>query len=125
MSTIEQKRAKQIYEQILSVPAGERDKYGGMALKLPVLVRSAGLVQALAFLATRKEEGHKLLLTHLAQTLGCQNSEELLQRSRESSLPQYTLLTRQVLAALVWYKRFAQSVLGVESGADVDTGATS
>jgi hypothetical protein len=29
-------------------------------------------------------------------------------------------LSQQVMAALLWYKRFAQSVLGVEQGAEIE-----
>lgn len=87
-----------------------------MSYRLPVLIRTAGLAQALAFVDAHSDAGKKLL-EHIAIVLKLKGKEALLKFSREAELPKYMLLTREVLAALTWYKRFAQSVLGVESGA--------
>jgi len=92
-------------------------KYGSMSHRLPVLIRTAGLAQALAFVEARGDAGGEKLLEDIAVVLKFKGKESLLESSREAELPEYMLLTRQVLAALTWYKRFAQSVLGVESGA--------
>ncbi len=122
MQTIQQKFAQRIYEQVNTFandnpgkdnPA--RKEYGAMAHKLPVLVRQAGLIQALAYVNTRGKDAHKVLLDHLAQTLGFTRGQ-FLQEARHALLPQYMLLTRQTLWALEWYKRFAQSILGVKPG---------
>ena len=100
----------------------ERKKYGAMAHNLPVLIRTAGLAQALGFLDAKSndKEGkmNKQLLNDLASTLG-KSSTQFLNQSRgdnNQSLGDYLRLTQETLAALLWYKRFAQSVLGVESG---------
>ncbi len=97
----------------------ERKKYGAMAHKLPVLIRTAGLAQALGFLdAKSSEKMNGRLLEDLASTLG-KSQDELLRHSRgddNQSLGDYLRLTQETLAALLWYKRFAQSVLGVEQG---------
>jgi CRISPR-associated protein Cmr5 len=100
----------------------ERKKYGAMAHKLPVLIRTAGLAQALGFLDAKSndKEGkmNKQLLNDLASTLG-KSSTQLLSQSRGENnqpLADYLRLTQETFAALLWYKRFAQSVLGVESG---------
>lgn len=117
--TREQQRAKSAFEQVSQhqgKPKEWRDQYGGMAHKLPVLVRQAGLAQALAFVDPRGKEAHRALLEDLAQTVGLSKAE-LLRQSRQAQLGQYLRLTREVLAAAQWYKRFAQSVLDVEAGA--------
>ncbi|GEM87849.1 type III-B CRISPR module-associated protein Cmr5 [Meiothermus granaticius] len=117
--TREQKRAQSAFEKVsrhLGRDITWRDQYGGMAHKLPVLVRQAGLAQALAFVESRGKEAHKALLDDLAQTVGFPKAD-LLKRSREAQLSEYLLLTREVLAAAQWYKRFSQSVLDVEAGA--------
>lgn len=93
----------------------ERRKYGSLAHRLPVLVRTAGLAQALAFVEARGDKTGKELLAHIAEVV---QEKELLKRSREAELEEYLYLTRKVLDALTWYKRFAQSVLGVEATAD-------
>jgi CRISPR-associated protein Cmr5 len=119
MQTIQQKYAQSVYQQItqFASPYNKQEckEYGSMAHKLPVLVRQAGLIQALAYVHTRGKDSQKVLLEHLAQTLGY-SRDDFLQKARTAELPEYILLTRQTLWALEWYKRFAQSILGVEPG---------
>lgn len=116
MRTLEQELAATVYEQVSRLQTNEEraKEYGSMAHKLPVLIRQAGLVQALAYVAARGKPGAKQLLEDLAQTLGENSANDLLRRSRKASLLEYMLLTRKATIALTWYKRFAQSVLGVE-----------
>jgi CRISPR-associated protein Cmr5 len=119
--TREQERAKDAFERVkarVSKDEGWRNEYGGMAHKIPILVRQAGLAQALAFIRSRGKEAHQTLLEDLAHTAARLNAEELITRSREASLTTYLHLTREVLTAALWYKRFAQSLLGVEEGSD-------
>lgn len=99
-----------------------RKKYGSMSHRLPLLIRTAGLAQALAFVEARGDAGGKKLLEDMADILEFDGKKNLLKSSREAELPEYMLLTRRVLAALTWYKRFSQSVLGVESGAEGEDG---
>ncbi len=118
---MEQELAKKAYEQVaqLQPKTPIADEYGAMANKLPVLIRQAGLVQALAYVQARGKDGAKRLLEDLAQTLNEGDSaNDLLERSREANLLEYMHLTRQATIALNWYKRFAQSVLGVEPGGE-------
>lgn len=125
MRTREQRYAAEIFGQVSAVadrPAEYRSKYGSMAHKLPVLIRSAGLAQALAFVEARGEDPHRDLLEHLAKVTGQASKDTLLRRSREAELGEYMRLTQAVLAALVWYKRFAQSVLEVESAGEETEG---
>lgn len=96
----------------------ERKQYGSMAHKLPVLIRTAGLAQALSFVEARgKEHSHQQLLRDLAETVGEPN---LCQRARAAHVVEYMRLTQKALAALLWYKRFAQSVLKIETGEEGD-----
>lgn len=118
MRTRNQEYAAQIFEQVKQVGEDERKKYGSLAHRLPVLIRTAGLAQALAFVEARGGAAGRKLLRDIAAVVNEVNEEKLLARSRTAELPEYMLLTRNVLAALAWYKRFAQSVLGVEAGAD-------
>jgi len=125
MRTREQRYAAEIFRQVSAVadrPTEYRSKYGSMAHKLPVLIRSAGLAQALAFVEARGEDAHRDLLEHLAKVTGQASKDRLLRRSREAELGEYMRLTQAVLAALLWYKRFAQSVLEVESAGEETEG---
>ncbi|GAC1637336.1 MAG: type III-B CRISPR module-associated protein Cmr5 [Ktedonobacteraceae bacterium] len=117
MQTRDQKYAAKVYDKVSKVSKEERDSYGSMAHKLPVLIRSAGLVQALAFVDARGKEAQKHLLRDLADTVDQKDIQTLLARARQAPLSEYMRLTQQVIAALLWYKRFAQSVLGVDTGA--------
>lgn len=94
-------------------------KYGSMAHKLPVLIRTAGLAQALAFLEARGDTHQKQLLTDLKNVLGQNN---LVERSRKVELGEYARLTRECLAALLWFKRYAQSVLDVNASDGPEVG---
>lgn len=129
MQTREQQYATAVYGQVsqfkkeYEADAAKIKQYGSMAHRLPVLVRTAGLAQALTFVEARnKQEAGKpskpslLLLDHLAVVVGKSSGGALAKAAREENLLTYMRLTQQVLAALVWYKRFAQSVLDVKSG---------
>jgi len=106
-------------------PKASSTRYGSMAHKLPVLIRTAGLVQALEFVSSRGKEEHKLLLEHLEEAILGQQAkgQKLLALSREAQLGEYMRLTRECLSALLWYKRFAESVLGVKPGDEADNRA--
>ena len=118
MQTIQQTYAKSAYEHVKQYEDADkkvRKDYGSMAHKLPVLVRQAGLIQALAYVETRGKDARPIL-DHLADTLDFPSKADLLEKARSADILDYMLLTRQVLWALEWYKRFAQSILGVEPG---------
>ena len=57
MQTRSQKYAARIFKQVEELQkhhdAGDQKQYGSMAHKLPVLIRTAGLSQALGFVAAR------------------------------------------------------------------------
>lgn len=123
MRTNQQKYAEEVHK-LISVYAQKypqeddsaRIKYGSMALKLPVLVKTAGLVQALAFvdMKSASEKSYTDLLEHLAKVVGVKNKADLLKQSRTDDLQGYIHLTRQTLTALDWFKRFSQSILKVK-----------
>ncbi len=125
MKTIEQQFAAAVYPRVKAYES-ENDKakkrYGVMAQKLPVLIRTAGLAQALAFVEAKatgsNEKPYQQLLNDLATVLNFQDRDTLLTQSRESQLDGYVHLTRRALLALTWFKRFSQSILKVDPTAD-------
>ena len=125
MKSREQIYAAEIYTQ-MNKRHGENPKsvaateYGSMAHKLPILIRTAGLVQALTFLQSRGKDSQKALLEDLAQVTVGANAVALVQQSRNAELREYMALTERTLTALKWYKRFAQSVLEVDATAGED-----
>jgi CRISPR-associated protein Cmr5 len=117
MRTRAQRWAEDAYNRVKARAQGDKgkaQKYKDMALKFPILVRQAGLSQALAFVASRGEEAHKNLVGDLAQTLGRRGLEALAEEARNAELLSYLRLTREVLGAAEWYKRFAQALIEEE-----------
>lgn len=128
-ATRDQQLARSVFDRVGKFktqhtrPDGTADEkrlkqYGSMSHKLPVMIRSAGLAQALGFIEGKgkKESVYAQLLTDLAATIGLSPEEKLPGKSRLVPLDEYMLLTQNALAALLWFKRYAQSVLGVEAG---------
>jgi len=108
----------------------ERKTFGGLCHSFPIMVRTCGLCQALAFSidkATVSGNGpsdiniaHHLLLDHTGWLLfdRVASQDEVLRRVREGSVVDYMLDTRRVLSAWVFWKRFAVSILKVENARD-------
>jgi CRISPR-associated protein Cmr5 len=101
--------------------SAERQVYGGLCHRFPVLVRTCGLCQALAFLADKaategeekpRHRAHRLLLEHTRQVL---EVDDALAAAQQGGILEYMLHTRRVLSAWVYFKRFAVSILKVES----------
>ena len=126
--TLEQQRAALAYRHVSLVKESaetERKIYGSMALKLPVLIRTAGLCQALHFIRSRKKEALDTLLQHLAEQLrrvdsAIDGADGLLAKVRAADLSQYLWLSREALAAVEWYARLAQSELKIDRTEDVN-----
>src|SRR5689334_89435 len=92
-----QKQVQQIYDQTKKDEKNRR-RYGVMSHKLPVLIRSAGLVQALAFVEsriTKEKEIYETFLNDLAFSVEQQDRETLLKSSRTAELNEYIRLTQQ------------------------------
>ena len=117
MLTRDQKYATTIYDQVCKIKKEKQEykKYGVMAHKLPILIYTAGLVQALEFVCSRGKPIQQCLLEDIAATIGYDSKDLLLNAVRKAELSNYMYLTQQILSALLWYKRFAQSILGVEA----------
>lgn len=118
MITRDQKFAVDAYKKVSRVKKEDAPSYGSMAHKLPILIRTAGLAQALEFVNSRGKPVQTQLIKDIAETIGIKGL--LPERARAAELREYMYLTEQVMAALLWYKRFAQSVLGVDASIEED-----
>ena len=122
LKTRDQQYAAVIYGQVIELePEKDNPKgkeYGRLANHLPVLVKKAGLAQALSFAEAKAGDGDRQLLDDLETAINriSKKSINLSDRSRKAELAEYLWLTQQVMTALHWYKRFAQSVLNVKPG---------
>mgnify|MGYP001214734166 CR=1 FL=1 len=98
--------------------------YGSLAHKLPILIRTSGLAQALAFVKARNENNspqYQLIkdLEAVMQQVGPLQGE-LFEQSRTTLFDDYIRLTEACMEALLWFKRFATSELGVEQGDETE-----
>jgi CRISPR-associated protein Cmr5 len=130
MRRLDQERAKLAFDHVSLVKTreeGERKEYASIVHATPALLRSAGLSQALHFVASRKSDAQRELLEHLALQLervdaalkaGGEGtlSERLLLRVREANMTAYLRLTREALACIQWYVRLVQGVLRIDPG---------
>lgn len=93
-------------------------EYGNLAAALPALIRSAGLAQAIAYVETRaSKKGQQALYDDLCTALGWENPPTAIIVGWD--LDQYIYETRQTLEALLWFKRFSQSVMGFDPVKDL------
>jgi len=130
----QQERAKAVYEKVQSFKGElenlsedekkkKAERYGGMALKFPALLRSAGLMQAVAFVETRGKDEHKRFIQDFVDVLSRFDPEDTknknyFERIMTAELPEYMRITREALAIAEWFSRFAQSILKVKLGAE-------
>lgn len=98
-----------------------RKIYGGLCHEFPVMVRTCGLCQAVAFSLDKagnnqkdREKAHELLLVHLAQVLRVERAV-LAGHIQGLDTTQYMLATRNVVSAWLFFKRFAVSILKVKT----------
>ncbi|MGQ9656974.1 MAG: type III-B CRISPR module-associated protein Cmr5 [Fimbriimonadales bacterium] len=132
MTTLSQHTMKTALD-LVSAVAGRSEEtqkiYGNLCHEFPVLVRTCGLCQAIAFCADKahsdekaRAEAYRLLLQHVGKILGIEtngkggSNDPLLEKILEADATSYMLYTRRVLHAWVYFKRFAVSVLGVKTG---------
>lgn len=124
LQTRSQIYAAAVYEKVKAIEDDKaksdpyKEKYTGMARKLPILIQSAGLAQALAFVDSKTDEmAWRDLLKDLEAVVGQTKGKSLrdASRSKDLDLLDYMHLTRKTVGALLWFKRFAESVLEVKS----------
>lgn len=150
--TLDQQRANMAYAHVaLFKEQGDRakqQKYAAIVHKVPILIQTAGLCQALHFVASRSPKEQKVYALQLGFQLrrapgqvsaeaqrvqepnsldgmlslvGAQPSPVLsdaLHRVRSAGMMNYLGLTQEAMACATWYRRLVQGVLGIEAGSD-------
>jgi len=123
---LDQLRAATAYDhiqEVLQCTEPDKKRYGTLALKLPILVRTAGLCQALHFIQARGKSDPKTsevrLLGHIATQLKridpvIQDAGSLCRRVRGANMKTYLHLTREATSTLQWYARLTRSILKIE-----------
>ncbi len=121
MAMLDQQRAALAFEHVSKLDESAKDKYATIVHKLPALLTSAGLCQALHFIQARGNDGQKQVLKHLAVQLKrvdpkIVDESTLLRAARTAELGTYLRLSREAFACAAWYRRMVQGVLKIEPG---------
>lgn len=106
-----------------------RKTYGSLCHSFPVMVRTAGLCQAVAFSQAKAQadderikKAHAILLQHVGKVLSTVepsvDQNGLLSAVRNANATTYMLYTRRLLSTWIYFKRFAESILKVKAGED-------
>ncbi len=127
---IEEGRAKFAYEKVKEITkesASFQSKYRSYVEKLPPLILSCGLGNAIAFVCSKKGEDslekrvYKRLYEHLSEYMKqqaiskkCPNNKELIDWIISSDSTEYRIITSEIMAFLWWLKRFAEGMLKKE-----------
>ena len=119
---IEQGRAKFAYDSVNEVAQNSdenmKKKYKSGAKKLPVLIKTNGLGQALAFINKRDDGNDKLYDTigeWLIDKQLIEANQELVNTVIKKPSNEYRQITTETLALLNWIRRFVDSLMkGVE-----------
>ena len=108
--------AQQVLPKIAEAAARDsafQQRYSTLVNRLPIMIRESGLLAAAGFLEGKGDEPEKMLLRHLQEQLGL-NQTTLHEKARLASVQEYRHLMRRVLDVLVWYKRLSESKLDTE-----------
>ena len=107
--------AKEAVDDEAKQPKSSQGKFRTHALRLPTLIKQAGLAQALKFIETREGREGKALIDALAKALKKSSGKGLIDDVLRAPMASYMAISRDALVASVWFRRFAQSELKSES----------
>ena len=114
---IEQGRAKYAFEAVKSVSDNKLKKeYKSAAKKLPVLIKTNGLGQSLAFIK-RRNDGYDKLYEQIGKWLQAEDAKQLVQKEElveqviQLESPDYRQVTVETLALLNWIRRFVDGLM--------------
>lgn len=120
-------RAAEAVIAVSEQPTEVHTIYGSLCHSFPIMVRTCGLCQAVAFSAAKaqaadshRQTAHRLLLNHVGAVIGAganADANTVLRYIQSVDASQYIFYTRRLMAAWIYYKRFAVSVLSVENAA--------
>ena len=115
---VEQGRAAFAYEQVkyMAEQVGLRDKYATAAKKVPVLIKTNGLAQTLAFMQNR-DEGYNELFEQIDAWLRqkhfieADSRTDLVEWVIQQPSNAYRHLTTETLALMNWIRRFVDGLI--------------
>lgn len=121
-----QEDSKLAYEQISALADALSKTYGNLCHHFPTLVLRSGLCQAVAFYTVKAVDSsqadvYQQFLSHMAAVCGVpeKNATQFQCYINEMGLDEYRHTSRRLLAAAIWYKRFADSLLNTDATGDI------
>ncbi|HGG60394.1 MAG TPA: type III-B CRISPR module-associated protein Cmr5 [Gammaproteobacteria bacterium] len=117
-----------------AAPTDLKIRYAALAYRFPLLILRNGLQQTIGFLEGKAgsdaASAEYCFLRHIAEMLDV-DPRELSEVIANAGLADYRRHTRRCLSVAIWYRRFAESLLGLDptgnatmEDEDVDTDAT-
>ena len=117
---IEQGRAKYAFDKVKGISDSGTDalkkKYKSAAKKFPVLIKTNGLGQSLAFIK-RRNDGYEKLYEQVGTWLQTEDAKrlvppgELVEQVIQLPSPAYRQVTVETLALLNWLRRFVDGLM--------------
>ena len=127
LQTRSQAVSKKVYKLLNQEDTKKISKaYGGLCHNFPIMVLQSGLSQAVAYILVKSKNENSpqwLFLVHLASLDAATENKsptEFQIYIQQVDLSEYQRLTRVILNASIWFKRFAVSLLDVDSGGHED-----
>ncbi|NOX36048.1 MAG: type III-B CRISPR module-associated protein Cmr5 [Calditrichaeota bacterium] len=112
--TLENNRAKFAFEMVRAVKE-KKDEYKSWSKKIPVLIKSNGLGQTLAFMKSRNKPETNLMLEQIKNWLIRKNeiqpNEDVIKKITEIDSSIYRRWSRETIALFNWVRRFADGYL--------------
>jgi CRISPR/Cas system CMR-associated protein Cmr5 small subunit len=84
---------------------GDAGKYRTLCMKMPGLIKQAGLVQALVFMKSRERPVGDAFIADLAEVYG---KKDLIGEAQKQELAPYLAMTNDLSQIAIWFRRFAQ-----------------
>lgn len=116
MKLIQHHYAEKAYQHVMKAKMNEgnfSNQYGQLCHRFASMILTNGLMLTLEFFKAKSNKGnaYQQFLQDIKETLD-------LKEDYSSSNREYLLKSRQALSASVWLKRYAESILKVEQGAE-------
>jgi CRISPR-associated protein Cmr5 len=121
----DQQRARTAFAEVSAVADKEKDpfkkSYSTRCRKMPSIIHRSGLCQAIAFYQAKskdKKDGtvFQKYLEGLARAVltnpKANSPSDLARLSREAEFGEYHWLSRDAMQCAIWYKRYAEALIG-------------
>ncbi len=117
--TRQQRWSTEAHAHVVKVAkGGDTAKYNTWCRKMPSLIQTSGLIQALVFIESRGAEGKKFC-DDLARIYDPKlDRDKLRDKAQKAPLAEYLALSRDLINVSIWMRRFAQIELGDKEDQD-------